>query len=386
MAPPGYSCYNEPMRLSDLKKKASRPAEPPPPRVDEPPVRPAPARSASPPPAAQPAKPAGPAARKAVKPAPVNLDRQRLQAKALYGRLIGELQPILGAVGPQPAGALDSLAATVGEISESALAGNQALLLQANCDSPDDPVCSHSANVAIFCVYVAAGLRWPAADLARLGLAALLHDLGRPMSFRLGLEPGLSADEVWRIRAAMEEAPKRLDLFPDADEEAKGALASIILQLHSLPQAAGATGPDRVALSAQLVSLCDLYEALTHGWEGHPHVPAHLAFKTLLSFKNRFESSIVKRLIENISPFPLGTLIQLADGRVACVVGINPGMITRPLVEVWLQSDGSAQDPTVVVDLSQELLTGIAGAADVKKPVVAAAAERVRAHWLWKPA
>ncbi len=370
------------MRLSDLKKKLAKTTPP----VEDAPLEDVPLERAAPPPE-RPSAPklvqkAPPPAPAPIKPAPVPaVDPE--SARRVYGRAVDAVRAALATEGPRSAGVFPALADAANAIADNIKSGDQALLVWTGCSTPADPAVAHSVNVAIFSAHLAAGLGWNREELVRLALAALLHDISGRKSYRLGLG-GLSAQEEQSIRFSLKEAPRALDQFDDAPSDLKLLLASIISQLHKTgPEAPPDAVLDKIQLSAQIVTLCDLYEAMTRGRDKAPML-AQLAFKHLLGVKERFGHVLVKRLIEQLSPFPPGSLIQLADGRVGCVVKIDKKMLTRPLVDLWLESDGKPRETPKLLNLAAEPLVAVLGPADESKVAASGVAEKLEALRTWR--
>ncbi len=365
------------MRFSDLKKNKT-PAAPAPVAAPPPPI--APARP-SPPPAAPARPPERPPERAPVAwtkaplapaPAPARDDASdRSAARAAYGRAIEAVRVALAAV--DSAGSVAAAAAASRELAELAASGNSALLALTQYGTPDEPTAAHSVNVAILSGLLAHELGSSASDIQTLALAGLLHDLGRARPYRLALKT-VAAPEAQAIRRSLVGLAARLADNPDLPAAEIAPAARVISQLHA----------ERVGgVEAQILSLCDVYDALTHGYDGKPGLNPGAAFKALNSVAGGWERSCIKAFLQLVSPFPPGSLLELADGRVGCVIAVNQKTLTRPVIEVWAASDGREVLPGTIIDLSRELLIGIAGSPDDKRLALPAVARRLPAARVW---
>ena len=95
-----------------------------------------------------------------------------------------------------------------------------------------------------------------------------------------------------------------------------------------------------------------------------PHRPSlrpYDAAKIILveSAQNKFDSTVVRAFLDTVSLFPIGSLVRLNDGTTAQVLRANPGMHTRPVVEL-LYSAGTLSGQ--VVDLTTEPELSVVGA------------------------
>ncbi len=149
-----------------------------------------------------------------------------------------------------------------------------ALLLAELAEFRDPQVGDHVLRVAEHTMAVARGLPGPAPDpgwLARLGPAAMLHDVGKVTIPAAILDkPGQLDDDEWgEMKQHAERGAallRRLAARPGAPDHL--ALAAEIAAGHherwdgeGYPQ--GVAG-DAIPLAARLVAVCDVYDALTH--------------------------------------------------------------------------------------------------------------------------
>ena len=85
-----------------------------------------------------------------------------------------------------------------------------------------------------------------------------------------------------------------------------------------------------------------------------PYVAAKIILQSAAA--GQFDREIVRALLDCISLFPVGSHVTLNDGSLARVVRANPGLHTRPVVE--MVDAEAANDirsaPIAVIDLSAE--------------------------------
>ena len=110
---------------------------------------------------------------------------------------------------------------------------------------------------------------------------------------------------------------------------------------------------DSINFYSQLLGIVDVYEALTHNRPWRKAVHQHDGLKIMLDMANEsFSRQMVKILIDGLSLFPSGALVKLSTGEVARVVDTNPGMITRPKVEI-VEYSGKIEAGKKFIDLSR---------------------------------
>ena len=102
---------------------------------------------------------------------------------------------------------------------------------------------------------------------------------------------------------------------------------------------------------AQIISVADVYAAMTGDRPYRPALPPYLAAKTVLmdGTMNRFERTLVRGLLDTVSLFPIGSVVGLSSGTNARVLRANVGMQAHPVVEE-LSDEGLATGR--IIDLS----------------------------------
>jgi HD-GYP domain-containing protein (c-di-GMP phosphodiesterase class II) len=360
------------MRFSDLNKAKAEPPKPEPvkkappaaaaPRPEpepRPEVKPVPVVAAEPEKKAPP-EPARPAAQApgsprnrplasrqaqrkeaAARPLPPFRD-QDAEAREAYARLLGAAEGLLRAADQPYTEKYESVSRACGAAAET-LSSNPVLLYYASYSTADDYLKAHSANVALIALAMGLASGLDADELKLLGFCAMAHDIG--MTGYSGLysrEARLSEEEFARITLHAVDGAEKLDRIVDLDYKIKDRAKRILLQVHERLDGSGY--PDRAAGEeldplAQLIGIADVYEAMTHprSWREAMEPPDVL--RELIEREGRgFGSAAVKALISALSIYPPGSLVALSSGEIARVRRLNKGSLTRPLVEMLLDS------------------------------------------------
>ena len=116
---------------------------------------------------------------------------------------------------------------------------------------------------------------------------------------------------------------------------------------------------------AKIIGVCDVYESLTHtrSWRGRMLPNAALCLM-IEEEERRFESGIVKNLIEALSLFPTGSFVRLSSGEIGRVILTNPGLPTRPQVKILVDAQGFRLAGPKIVNLATQPILYIAEAVD----------------------
>lgn len=226
----------------------------------------------------------------------------------------------------------------------------------------DEYTFTHSVNVCIFSVALGRRLGLNRRQLYDLGLAALLHDIGKA---RIELEilnkTTSLEDEEWR---RMQAHPwlGTLTLFKMREGEELAYRA--ILAAHEHHMKVDLTGyprpvrPRRLGFFSRLVSVADGYDAATtrRSYQDDPWEPAQVLREMWLNPGRGYDPVLVKALINLLGIYPVGTAVILDSFEVAIVAG--PGsdatQLHRPLIRIAIDGQGSRLPvPGQLVDLCQ---------------------------------
>ncbi len=225
----------------------------------------------------------------------------------------------------------------------------------------DEYTFTHSVNVCIFAVALGKRLGFERLQLYDLGLAALLHDIGKARLDQDLLNKSTALDDAeWR---AMQAHPwlGTLTLFKMREGEELPYRA--ILAAHEHHMKVDLSGyprpvrPRRVGLFTRLVSVADGYDAATTR-RVYQNVPweADAVLKEMWFNPGRgYDPTLVKALINLLGIYPVGTCVILDTFEVAIVSGPSPDpeQLHRPLVRLAVDRDGSRiPPPGQLVDLS----------------------------------
>lgn len=206
----------------------------------------------------------------------------------------------------------------------------------------DDYMHTHALNVAVLSMSVALRMGYGERAIKQLGIGALFQDIGMlriPREVRLATRP-LNDEEWAEVRC------HPIYTIDTLERSGIRATTSLFVGYQSHERADASGYPRRrdarfIHPLSQLAGLTDAYAAMT---EPRPHRPAMLpyeAVKTILldTKHQRFNPQIVRALLDCVSLFPVGSLVELTDGSSARVVRANPGQHTLPVITP-VRSDG----------------------------------------------
>jgi putative nucleotidyltransferase with HDIG domain len=218
----------------------------------------------------------------------------------------------------------------------------------------DSYTVGHSVRVAALSAMLGRALGWPSEVLTVLATAGLLHDLGKgripeEILFKAGK---LDADE----RRVIEAHPALGARILLDNGEVDPVVISATWAHHIRHDAGGYPAmPDwyRPGAVAEVVHVCDVFEALTAHRPYKKSLPPRKAYEIMLNDAGAFHPVMLAKFISILGLYPPGSEVQLSDGRTAVVVA--PGRaLDRPRVRVTSDQHGLPltrdDQPTVELD------------------------------------
>lgn len=181
--------------------------------------------------------------------------------------------------------------------------------------------------------------------LEKLGLGLLLHDLGKLLiPAKILQKPGrLTDDEMDIVR----EHPRAgLDLIEAGAFSSLSKVAVIghheRLDGRGYPYGRG----DDLHQHAQIAGIADVYDAVSSMRVYQARRPTHEAWELVMSLAGTaFPLELVQVFKDTIAPYPEGVAVRLSDGRRGIVAQVRREHVTRPLVRVTHDADGTPLAP-----------------------------------------
>jgi len=241
----------------------------------------------------------------------------------------------------------------VEDISDSVARNPGAIISLARLKTADDYTYMHSVAVCAMMVALAKQLGLDGVQTRKLGMAGLLHDLGKvAMPVEVLNKPGKLTDAEFDImKTHPTEGYKMLMASPGVDA------VSLDVVLHHHEKIDGSGYPERfvgdqISLHAKMGAVCDVYDAITSnrpykaGWD-----PAE-SLRRMAEWKGHFDPKVFQAFVKSIGIYPVGSLVRMISGRIGVVTEQTAKSLTTPKVKVFFSTRSNLRIPPEVLDLS----------------------------------
>lgn len=217
----------------------------------------------------------------------------------------------------------------------------------------EEYIFSHSVNTCALSIMTGMALGYDTGELDDLGLAAMLHDVGKTkFSRRLALQypDYLTPEEREEYRRHTYYSLEILRETPDLSVNVINAC----FQHHERWNGSGyPIGLKKNAISeyAQIISIADAYERLIAGLPNRRPVPVYHAVAILNKAAGEyFSPEIVNKFNQSVVTYPLGRTVWLSTSQSGVILGVGINNKTTPVVRI-LGDDGSHTNQVVELDL-----------------------------------
>jgi HD-GYP domain-containing protein (c-di-GMP phosphodiesterase class II) len=225
----------------------------------------------------------------------------------------------------------------------------------------DEYTFTHSVNVCIFSIALGRRLGMNKLQLYELGLAALMHDIGKSrVPLDLLQKTGELTDEEWKWMAAHPWLGVLvLFQFRRQQEELSYRAMTVCHEHHMKIDLTGypkAIRPRQVSLLSKIVSIADGYDAATSRrvYKTEGLAPSSVLEEMRDNPRRGLDQVLVKAFINLLGIYPVGTLVVLDTFELAVVSASNPNpeALSRPIVKIISDAQGNRVSPPLTIDLA----------------------------------
>lgn len=226
---------------------------------------------------------------------------------------------------------------------------NEAIAVDINAlKTSDEYTFKHSVDVATMSMIVAKKQGMSQQDVYNIGIAGLLHDMGKSkIPLEILNKPDRLTDEEFAI---MKQHPLLgYQILKEKNEFAQ-TISFAVLQHHEKMNGRGypmGVTADKIVPYAKILSVVDVYDALVTERPYKKAFSQRTAVEMVMSMSEELDLDAMKNFLASVILYPVDSTVELSNGEKARVVKNNPATALRPTV-VGLETGN-------VYDLAEDL-------------------------------
>jgi HD-GYP domain-containing protein (c-di-GMP phosphodiesterase class II) len=211
----------------------------------------------------------------------------------------------------------------------------------------------HSLNVCMISLLLGRELKLKENEMKILGLAALLHDIGkRTLPPQLMYKRG----PLSKIENAMliTHCQRGKDILSKA-KNAPDLAITVTHQHHEYIDGSGyplGLKEHDIRFFSKIVAVANTFDNLTNPFTEEDMMLPNAALSHMYrNMGSRLPLVLVERLVKCLGVYPPGSLVELNNGKIGIVISINKMATIRPMVLIFNEK-ASTKDPAII-DLAQ---------------------------------
>jgi putative nucleotidyltransferase with HDIG domain len=260
--------------------------------------------------------------------------------------------------------------ALVDSLAQAVSANRTALIALTALKNYDNYTFTHMVNVSILTMSQARALGIDGVTLRELGLAALMHDIGkvRTPTEVLNKPEKLTADEFEIMKMHVVDGAEILRRTPEMP-----SVAPVIAFEHHL-RLDGTGYPGGVSraglnVGTMLCSIADVYDAMRSQRAYQQAFPSDRILEVMKrSDGHQFDQHLVRRFTQLLGIYPPGNLVRLDSGALAVVTAVHAPEPFKPRVKIVVTSTGERLETPFEINL-WEAPENVPGPKSVRAPV-----------------
>ncbi|MGB0911125.1 MAG: HD-GYP domain-containing protein, partial [Nitrospirales bacterium] len=278
-----------------------------------------------------------------------------------YWRILGESKDIFKGVSGGNAKGLKQAAQVVSNLSAviENPGASMTLMDVVSSHGMSKGISHHAINVCILSMMTGRTLGLSSDELNALALAALFHDIGQrflPVKVKFEGSGIMTQADSKTLPLHPAQGKELLDTFLDFPKESVEA----VYQHHERLDGSGyplGLKDEQISSLAKIIMVIDEYDDLCNAPNPQASLTPHEALSRLFKANHdkgtsKFSIDVILAIIQSLSLFPPGTIVELNDGSIGIVTSINMKTPTKPLILLYVED--TPKHEAVMVDLAEE--------------------------------
>ncbi|WP_413488780.1 HD-GYP domain-containing protein [Shewanella baltica] len=285
--------------------------------------------------------------------APVSRDKQQVQAKVMLTEAKDLIRKVLSETFEGKAIEVAPFEALADTMIESVMLDADALKCMSALRSKDAYLLEHSVNVAFLLVTFGKYLQLDRDMLRQMAVGGILHDIGKiKVDNKVLHKPGkLTPEEFEHMKLHQVYALEIMNETTGLSQISKDICLMHHEKLDGRGYPRGLKG-DEIPRHGRMSCIVDIFDALTATRCYKEAMSPAAAFKILLSLTPfHLDQELVYEFIRCIGVYPVGSLVELSDGRIGIVWASKDRDALHPIVKCFYSLKVKRYTDVAMVDL-----------------------------------
>jgi HD-GYP domain-containing protein (c-di-GMP phosphodiesterase class II) len=235
----------------------------------------------------------------------------------------------------------------VDEMIKSLDRNPDALMALCKLRARDDYTYAHSVNVSVLGLMFAKHMGFSREQQMQTGMAGIFHDLGKaliPLNV-LNAPRSLSEEEFALLRKHPRLGYEQIKKTPGFSQEILMGVYDHHERFNGGGYPRGVAG-DVISLTGRVLGIADVYDALSSTRSYKEAVLPHRVLGIMYQMRSEdFFPGYMEHFIRMLGIYPVGSVVELQDGKIGVVSGSNKTTPTKPKVLITRDSEGKLLPP-----------------------------------------
>ncbi|MDH3669865.1 MAG: HD-GYP domain-containing protein [Gammaproteobacteria bacterium] len=239
---------------------------------------------------------------------------------------------------------------------DSIIRNPNALMCFGQLQNIADMTVRHSVHTCIFALTFGRHLGMGSTELSTLGIATLLHDVGKAkVPTEILNKPDRLTSEEYDVMQ------RHVRWGVEILSESKGLSAAVIDGAGYHHERWNGSGylrglrKDQIPSYAQIIGIVDCYDSLISQSSYREPISAHTALQDIYDWRDsEFETLLVEHFIRCMGIYPIGTIVELNTGDIGVVVTVNQVRRLKPHITPVLMPDKSPYNSPKTIKLTHQ--------------------------------
>ncbi|HHF3229838.1 TPA: HD-GYP domain-containing protein [Vibrio diabolicus] len=284
-------------------------------------------------------------------------DVQHKRAKKLIAEAKDLAQKLLNQTFEGKIIEVDEVEAWADDVIESVFIDSDALQCVSALRKKDSYLLEHSVNVACLLVSFGKYLGLDKQTLKQLAIGGIIHDVGKiKVDDKILHKPAkLTPEEFEHMKLHQVFAGEIILHVKGLSDVSRDVCLMHHEKLDGNGYPRGLKG-DEIPIHGRMSCIVDIYDALTADRCYKKGMSSAEAFKILLSLTPfHLDSDLVYKFINCVGMYPVGSIVELSDGRVGIVWSSNDSQALKPEVKCFYSRKYQRYIDVAMVDLKNSL-------------------------------